>query len=72
MDDFSIGFVIGSLTVGIIATPFLMFFGIVYFNFRRIENKIIKETNKPEPQIIPDDETAKLLKMSEELLKIRK
>ena len=66
MNEFELGFLIGSLITGIITTPFLMYFGIVYLNIRKIEKQL--SFKKPTPVIIPDDETNELLKKATELL----
>lgn len=68
MSEFNLGFAFGSLIVGILVTPFLMYFGMVYFNFRRMEKQIIKEQPKeiipePNPEVVSTvNEAEKILR----------
>jgi len=68
MTEFLLGFTIGSLVVGIIATPFLMFFGITYLNVRRMEKQMAKEMAKPLPTIQVDEDVAKTVYEAEKLI----
>ena len=67
MDDFTNGFLIGSLIIGIVTTPFLVFFGGTYFNILRMEKHFLKESKK-EIDSTPDPETLKLIAEAEKLL----
>ena len=66
MNEFQLGLVFGSLIVGIITTPFLVYFGIVYLNIRKMEKQLSVKT--PTPVKIPHDETKEILKKATELL----
>lgn len=69
MNDFYLGFAFGSVIIGLVTTPFLTYFGIVFFNLRRMEKSLQKDAEKPSPKIIIDDDVAKTVKEAEELLK---
>ena len=66
MNDFELGFLIGSLILGTITAPFLTYFGVIYLNMRRMEKQLSAKT--PTPKVIPDDETSELLKKAAEIL----
>lgn len=68
LNDFQLGFLIGSLIVGIITTPFLTYLGLVYLNLRKMEDRLVKETPK-EIKAKVDDETLNALADADKILK---
>ena len=66
MNDFTTGFLLGSLIIGLVTSPFLTYFGVIYFNFRRMDKKL--STPIPTPVVELDDETTELLKKANEIL----
>lgn len=68
LSEFLTGFAFGALIIGLITTPFLMFFGIVYFNLRRMENQLTKESEKPEPTVEIDKDVFDTVKEAESLI----
>lgn len=62
------GLVFGSLIVGIITSPFLVYFGKIYLNIRKLDKQLQKQL-KNNTFFVPDEETQKLLKEAENLLK---
>ena len=68
MSEFLTGFAFGSLVVGIIVIIPLMFFGITYFNVRRMEKQMAKEMAKPLPTIQVDEDVAKTVYEAEKLI----
>ena len=69
MSEFYLGVLIGAIVTGIVATPFLTVFGIVFFNVRRMEKQLSKEIQKPEKPVVMDEETAKTVNEAEQILK---
>lgn len=67
MNDFQIGFAFGSLIIGLISTPFLVYFGAHFFHLRNMEKQIIKETQKEIPDIV-DPEVKKTLDEAKKII----
>lgn len=65
MTQFELGFITGLLVMGLILTPFLTYFGIVFYNNLRME-KIIKK-RKDVSFVIPEEDV-KLIEEAEKIL----
>lgn len=68
MTDFLLGVAFGGMIVGTILSPFLIYFGIVYLNLRKMEKQLAKETEKPEPRIEVDEKTVELIQKAEKII----
>lgn len=71
MSEFYLGFAFGSIIIGAIVTPFLTYFGMVYFNIRRMEKNLIRESKK-EINSEPNDEIKNTVYDAEKLLREHK
>lgn len=67
MNDFELGFLIGSLIVTVIVSPITLYFGVIYFNIRKMENAILKQNDNIKDPDIPKEITD-LVKQAEKIL----
>jgi hypothetical protein len=70
MSDFNLGFVFGAISIGLIVSPFLTYFAVVYHNIIRMEKRVLKEMPKEISTEIPD-EIKSTIEQAEKLLKER-
>lgn len=67
MNEFYIGLAFGMMIIALITLPFLLYFGMIWHNIRRMEKLATAQMNKEIP--IPEDpETMELIQKAEEIL----
>lgn len=67
MSEFYLGFAFGGLIIGIILAVPLTYFGMVYWNLRRME-KTLQEQAKKQFRLDVDNDTGELLTKAEKLI----